>query len=133
MRFTFLKVFFRSSKTHGVRQALLIKAVPWPFELQTASGRVLLPKKEKLVEVLFCRDRDRTSQKKNSWGVFFLLGKQETRSVRYVKQQNNLVTLLMVSCLVPFSLPIKKKTACKVSEVSVMLHLQGSSQKNFMF
>ena len=99
------------------------------FELQTASGRVLLPKKEKLVEVLFCRDGGRTSWKKNSLGVFFLLGKQETRSVRYVKQQNNLVTLLMVSFLISFSLPIKKKTACKVSEISVMWPLSGKFSK----
>ena len=31
VRFSFLKVFFCSSKTHGVRQALLVNIVPWPF------------------------------------------------------------------------------------------------------
>ena len=31
VRFSFLKVFFRSTKTHGIWQALLMNIVPWPF------------------------------------------------------------------------------------------------------
>ena len=31
VRFSFLKVFFRSTKTHGIWQALLMHNVPWPF------------------------------------------------------------------------------------------------------
>ena len=94
------------------------------FELQAASGRVLLPKKKIWLKFCFAEIEIERAERKTV-SEFSLLGKQETRSVRYVKQQNNLVTLLMVSFLVSFSLPIKKKPACKVSEVSDMLHLSA--------